>query len=74
METLEFIKKVEDGKIVIELPAYMNNIDVKVTVSANVEEDWTKLPVNKKLEILQMFAGSDRYPNSKTEDYDVYDQ
>jgi hypothetical protein len=74
METLEFIKKVEDGKLVIDVPAYMNNKDVKVTISADVEEDWTKFPVNKKLEILQMFAGSDRYRNSKTEDYDVYDQ
>ncbi len=74
METLEFIKRVEDGKIVIDVPEYLNNKDVKVTIHSDVEEDWTKLSVDRRMEILKKFAGSDCYPNGKAEDYDVYDQ
>lgn len=73
MQILETTQTVTDGKLVIEVPDYLNNQNVKVIVSSD-SEDWSGLPVSEKIAILKAFAGSDRYPNHKSEDYDVYDQ
>jgi hypothetical protein len=79
METLEFIKRVEDGKIVIELPADMEGKNLKVRIEEDITtepkpEDWAKLPAKERLKILQRFKGTAKYPDADTNKYDVYDQ
>jgi hypothetical protein len=78
METLEFIKKAEGGKIIIELPENLEGKEVKIRVSEyNVldhPEDWAKLPGADRIKILERFAGKDKFPDAKVDKYDVYDQ
>ena len=79
METLEFIKRVEDGKIVIELPAEMEGKNLKVKVEEDVTtepppETWATLPPAERLKILQKFAGTAKYPNVKIDKTEWYGQ
>ena len=79
MEALEFIKKVEDGKILIELPAELEgkNLRVKIEEDISIEpppEKWATLPPRERLKILQRFKGTAKYPDADTNKYDVYEQ
>ena len=76
MEIIETVKKVIDGKVIIELPELYNNRDVKITVSTDMEdeENWANLPAHQKIEILKRFAGKDKFPYIKVGKYDVYYQ
>jgi hypothetical protein len=78
MQAFETTQKVENGKVLIELPEEFNNhsVRIKVTEAKGLEdkEDWTNLPVEKKLEILKRFTGTAKYPNTDTNKYEVYDQ
>jgi hypothetical protein len=78
METLEFIKKAEGGKIIIDVPENLEGKEVKIRVTEyNVldhPEDWSTLPGAEKVKILERFAGTAKYPDTDTNKYDVYDQ
>ncbi len=78
METLEFIKKSEDGKLIIELPEEYQGKELIVTIAEKLDasnpKNWHKLPNEEKLKILKTFAGSAKYPNAETNKYDVYEQ
>jgi hypothetical protein len=78
METLEFIKKAEGGKIIIDVPESLEGKKVKVQVTEyNVfehPEDWSKLPGAERLKILEQFKGKAKYPDADTNKYDVYNQ
>ena len=79
MQELEYIKKAEGGKIIIDLPAEFNGKELRVLLSevTNIKEDeenWHLLPAKKKLEILQQFKGTAKYPDVEISKYDVYEQ
>jgi len=79
METLEFIKKVEDGKIVIELPAEMEGKSLKVKIEEDIlneppPEEWATLPPAERLKILQRFKGTTKYPDTKIDKTEWYEQ
>jgi len=78
METLEFIKKAEGGKIIIDVPEDLEGKEVKVQVTEyNVfdhPEDWAKLPGAERVKILERFKGKAKYPDADTNKYDVYNQ
>jgi hypothetical protein len=78
METLEFIKKAEGGKIVIDVPENLEGKELKVLVMENFNEykpeDWAKLPGIERLKILQQFKGAAKYPDTEINKYDVYEQ
>jgi len=75
MEILEITQKVVDGKVVVELPKEFDNRDVKIIITADInEEDWAYLPAFKRIELLKNFAGKDKFPNIKVGKYDVYYQ
>ncbi len=78
METFEFNRKVEDGKIIITLPERFNEKEVKITIVADDEfgdeDKWAELPGEKKLDILKRYAGTAKYPDIDTSKIDVYDQ
>lgn len=78
MKPLEFIKKAEGGKIIIDMPENFEGKEVKIQVTEyNVfdhPEDWSKLPGAEKVKILERFAGTAKYPGAETNKYDVYEQ
>lgn len=79
MQELEYIKKAEGGKIVIDIPEEFDGKELRVSISAvtNLEDDeknWHLLPAEKKLQILQQFKGTAKYPDVPINKYDVYDQ
>lgn len=81
MEKLEIDQKVENGKLVLELPEEFNNSRVHVTVSkvsGNAEmqdhRKWSEIPVDERLQILNGYKGSAKYPDFPIDKYDVYEQ
>ncbi len=81
METLEFIKKVEGGKIVIDVPENLEGKEVKVLVMEREADDdfdekikkLHELSSDERLKILKQFEGTAKYPDAETNKYDVYD-
>lgn len=78
METLEFIKRPVDGKLIIDLPDNYNGKEVLVTIVEKLDEEdpanWSDLPGPKKVEILKRFWGAATYPDAETNKHDVYEQ
>ncbi len=77
METLEFIKKAEGGKIIIEVPENLEGKGLKVLVMENEEEKVKKfheMPQEERLRILKQYAGTAKYPDADTDKYSVYEQ
>jgi len=79
METLEFIKKAEGGKIIIEVPENLEGKELKVLVMEKEPEEgeikkFSEMPVEERLKILKQFQGTAKYPNVEINKYDVYDQ
>lgn len=76
METLEFIKKPVDGKLVIDMPEGWEGKEVviKVTVHDQKPSGWATLPGAERLQMLKRFAGTAKYPNTQTDKYEVYEQ
>ena len=68
--------KPSNGKLIIEVPADMNEKDVNVVIvcKENLKENWADLPGAQRLEILKKFMGNAKYPDVETNKYDVYDQ
>lgn len=77
MEIIEVVRKVENGKIIIEVPESFNEHEVRVVVS-EVERQPVKkfidMPVEERLETLKKYWGTARYPDYPTSKYDVYEQ
>ncbi len=79
MQELEYVKKAEGGKIVIDVPKEFEGKELRICISAadsfeESEKNWHLLPGKKKLEMLQHFKGSAKYPNVEINRYDVYEQ
>lgn len=79
MQQLEYIKKAVGGKIVIEVPEEFEGKELLICISApgkleESEENWHLLPGKKKLEILQQYKGTAKFPDMEINKYDVYDQ
>lgn len=79
MQELEYIKKAEGGKIVIDVPKEFEGKELCVSISAviNLEDDeknWHLLSAEKKLQILQHFKGTAKYPDVPINKHNVYDQ
>lgn len=77
METLEFIKKAEGGKIIIDVPENLEGKELKVLVmeqNGNEIKKFRDLPVEERIKILKQFEGTAKYPDAETNKYDVYDQ
>ena len=79
MRQLEYIQKAKGGKIVIDLPEEFEGKEVKILISAvesseENKESWHLLPVEQKLQILQRFKGTAKFPDAQINKYDVYDQ
>ncbi len=79
MQELEYIKKAVGGEIVIDVPDEFIGKELRISISAfenfeNNEENWHLLPGEKKLQMLQQFKGTAKYPDAEINKYDVYDQ
>lgn len=79
MQELEYLKKAEGGKIVIDVPKEFEGKELRICISApdsfeESEENWHLLPGKKKLEILQQFKGTAKFPDVEINKYDVYEQ
>ena len=75
MDILEITQKVKNAKLIIDLPDYLDNQNVRVSIIAESgEEDWANLPPDEKVELLKSFIGKDKFPSIKVGKYDVYDQ
>ena len=76
METLEFIKKPVDGKIVIEVPENWEGKEIVIKMREHEQDprNWAKLPDNERVKILRRFARTAKFPNTQTDKYEVYEQ
>jgi hypothetical protein len=76
METLEFIKKSEGGKVTINVPQNLDGKELRITVaeaSTQKAENTNELS-NKKLKDLMKYFGTAKFPNIDLDEYNVYEQ
>lgn len=79
MKNLQFVKKAEGGKIIIDVPEELEGKELAVSISEaealeESTERWHLLPPEKKLQILQRYQGTAKYPDVPINKYDVYEQ
>jgi hypothetical protein len=77
MEPLEFIKKAEDGKIVIEVPKYLNGRELKITVTEQEKRTVKKfrdMTPEERAKELMKYCGTAKYPDVDLDKYNVYEQ
>ena len=79
MEVLEYIKKAEGGKIVIEVPEQLHGKELLVIVREKVEGDddynkFQKMSSQERKAHLMQFCGTAKYPDYPIDKNDVYDQ
>lgn len=77
METLEFIKKAEGGKIIIEVPENLEGKELRITVTEQKKREVRKfrdMAPEERLRYLEQFKGKAKYPDFPITKYDVYDQ
>jgi hypothetical protein len=78
METLEFIKKAEGGKIILDIPENLQGKELMIKVSEQDENDEIKkfkdMPLEERLRVLKQYQGTAKYPDTDVSKYDVYDQ
>lgn len=78
MEILEFVKKAEDGKIILDIPENLQGKELMIKVSEQDANDEVKkfkdLPLEERLKVLKQYQGTAKYPNADVSKYDVYDQ
>jgi len=77
METLEFIKKAEGGKIILDIPENLTGKELLIKVFEQKGEDtrkFSEMPVEERLEVLRQFQGTAKYPDADVSKYDVYEQ
>jgi hypothetical protein len=78
MEVLEYIKKAEGGKIVIEVPEQLDGKELLVLVREKIEFDvkneFDKMSSQERLAYVMQFCGTAKYPDYPVDKYDVYDQ
>lgn len=79
MQHLEYTKKAEGGRIVIDVPEEFEGKELRISISVlknleESEENWHLLPGKKRLEILEQFKGTAKYPDFPISKYDVYEQ
>jgi hypothetical protein len=76
METLEFIKKAEGGKITINVPQNLNGKDLRITVAeASTEKaENTNELANKKVKDFMKYFGTAKFPGIDLDEYNVYEQ
>jgi hypothetical protein len=79
METLEFIKRAEGGKIIIEVPEDLEGKELRIKVTEKEPEDeelkkFRDMKPEERLRHLEQFRGKAKYPYFPITKYDVYDQ
>ena len=79
MENLVILTKVEGGKLVVEVPAEYEGVEVQVSVMPVevINQDKRKfkeMPKEERMKLLHRYKGSARYPDADTNKYDVYEQ
>jgi len=78
MEVLEFVKKAEDGKIILDIPENLQGKDLMIKVSEQgligEIKKFKDLPVEERLKALKQYQGTAKYPGADISKYDVYDQ
>ena len=73
METLEFIKKAEGGKIIIDVPENLEGKDLKITLT-EVVDDTSQPSTDKKAQDIMKYYGTANYPDIDLEKFNVYEQ
>ena len=79
MKTVEFTRKAEERKIILEVPEEFEGKELRILISveeANEEdpEKWHLLPSAKKMQLLKQYQGSAKFPDVEINKYDVYEQ
>ncbi len=81
MEKLELNHKVENGKLVLDLPEEFNDLNVHVTISKVVGNNgnidnrkWLEIPIVERSAVLKKYFGKAKYPDFPIDKFDVYDQ
>jgi len=69
METLEFIRKAVEEKIVIEVPENLKGKDVKITLT-----DISQFSTDEKAHDIMKYYGTANYPDIDLEKFNVYEQ
>jgi hypothetical protein len=78
MKVLELTQKVTGGKLVIDVPENYEgkelNIVIKASDSTSDPENWADLPAKERVKILERFKGTAKYPDTKIDKLEWYDQ
>jgi len=79
MEVLEYIKKAEGGKIIIEVPQQLDGKELLVIVREKVDgndnyNEFQRMSSHERLAYIKQFCGTAKYPDYPVDKYDVYDQ
>lgn len=77
MEILEFIKKAEGGRIVIEVPSELEGKELIVQLREKEESKtstFKTMSAQERLNHVNKFCGTAKYPDYKVDKIDVYDQ
>ena len=77
METLEYIKKAEGGRIVIDIPESLEGMELKVLVMENDNNQADKIDEKtsaNKVKDLMKYFGTSKYPDVDLDKFNVYEQ
>jgi len=79
METLEFIKKADGGKIILDVPDNLNGkiFNIKINEQEPKSDEFKKfgeMDVEERLRILKQYQGTAKHPEADVSKYDVYEQ
>jgi len=77
MGVLEFIKKVEGGRIVIDVPAELDGKEIVVQLREKEESRnslFKRMNAQERLSYVNQFCGTAKYPDFKVDKIDVYEQ
>ena len=77
MGVLEFIKKAEGGRIIIDVPAELDGKEIVVQLREKDESRNTlfkRMNAEERLNYVNQFCGTAKYPENKVDKFDVYDQ
>ncbi|MGI8950849.1 MAG: hypothetical protein ACR2FN_04600 [Chitinophagaceae bacterium] len=86
METLEFIKKAEGGKVVIDIPENLEGKELKIKITENEHEidelkkiqdelkKFQEMTGEERIKELMKYCGTAKYPDVDLDKYSVYEQ
>ena len=71
MEALKVIQSTQDGILRIEVPEHFKNTQLEVIIIPIVEKE---TPKSNHLQSIKKYFGTAKFPNTKVNKYDVYNQ